>query len=234
MSSTNNNIPSEFICPVTKTLMNDPMVSRYGHSFERKAILEWLNGEGNTACPVTGKSLRPSNLVSNKKLRWKIRHWNGAESAIEDDATNFSIDFIGTVAIPPKKFFCQLTNEIMTSPMMTRDAVNYERQAILGLLDTVDICPVTGHSLCANGIVPNYKLQKEIEEWQQEDNNGGAAMKKIESSPCTDVQAMIATKKLGKKADNDVVANTIRSSSFARFLKKGKPSYITQKVAKTA
>jgi hypothetical protein len=62
--------------------------------------------------------------------------------------------------------------------MMTRDAVNYERQAILGLLDTVDICPVTGHSLCANGIVPSYKLKKENEEWQQEDNNGGAAMKK--------------------------------------------------------
>ena len=65
--------PDEFICPLTKHLMSVPVVSRYGIHFEKKAILEWLN-EGNNFCPVTGNPLRPSNLISDPTLQWKIQY----------------------------------------------------------------------------------------------------------------------------------------------------------------
>ena len=45
----------------------DPVVSRYGDSFERAAIFEWIE-EGNDHCPITGEPLRASCLVSNKKV----------------------------------------------------------------------------------------------------------------------------------------------------------------------
>jgi hypothetical protein len=66
--------PTEFICPLTKDIMSDPLVSRYGTHFERKAIIDWLE-KGNNFCPQTGNPLRPSYLISDKNLQWKIRYW---------------------------------------------------------------------------------------------------------------------------------------------------------------
>eukprot|EP00525_Craspedostauros_australis_P012221 CAMPEP_0198136292 /NCGR_PEP_ID=MMETSP1442-20131203/61038_1 /TAXON_ID= /ORGANISM="Craspedostauros australis, Strain CCMP3328" /LENGTH=355 /DNA_ID=CAMNT_0043797501 /DNA_START=185 /DNA_END=1252 /DNA_ORIENTATION=- len=64
-------IPKEFLCPLSNEIMTDPMMTRYGDHFERSHILAWLEG----GCPVTGRPLRPSNLVSNKTLKWKIEQW---------------------------------------------------------------------------------------------------------------------------------------------------------------
>ncbi|CAB9511221.1 Putative E3 ubiquitin-protein ligase LIN [Seminavis robusta] len=67
-------IPGDYICPLTLELMEDPLVSRYGHSFEREAILEWLN-LGNTECPLTKKPLTASGLIPNERLRARIVGW---------------------------------------------------------------------------------------------------------------------------------------------------------------
>ena len=49
-------IPEEFFCEMTKKIMRDPMVSRYGNHFEREAILKWIN-DGNHYCPVSGQGM---------------------------------------------------------------------------------------------------------------------------------------------------------------------------------
>lgn len=49
-------VPEEFLCELTKKIMRDPMVSRYGTHFERQAIMDHLN-EGNNYCPVTGNGM---------------------------------------------------------------------------------------------------------------------------------------------------------------------------------
>ena len=66
--------PSEFMCSLTMDIMNDPVVSRYGQSFEREAIIQWL-ARGNTTCPMTHRPLRLSDLITNHQLRAKIRRW---------------------------------------------------------------------------------------------------------------------------------------------------------------
>ena len=66
--------PTAFICPLTLEVMRDPVVSRYGQSYERSAILQWLV-EGNTSCPMTRQNLRMADLISNQPLRLKIRRW---------------------------------------------------------------------------------------------------------------------------------------------------------------
>ena len=35
-------VPSEFMCPITKQLMEDPVICSDGHSYERNAIEDWL------------------------------------------------------------------------------------------------------------------------------------------------------------------------------------------------
>jgi hypothetical protein len=92
MSPSNNstNIPSEFICPITKKVMRDPMMSKTGQNFERAAIVQWLN-LGMGTCPVTGQALTISNLVSNKTLQWKIQLWkksNGDLDSVKELSTS--------------------------------------------------------------------------------------------------------------------------------------------------
>ena len=53
---TKSEIPEEFFCEMTKKIMRDPMVSRYGNHFEREAILKWMN-DGNHYCPVSGQGM---------------------------------------------------------------------------------------------------------------------------------------------------------------------------------
>jgi hypothetical protein len=168
--------PKEFICPLTKELIVDPVVSRYGDNFERKAILTWLE-EGNEFCPVTGNPLRPSCLVSDKALEWKIRSWlhqHGQEAPEHEDDDFLLRGVAGTVAIAPKKYICPLTKQLMKDPMMCCYGENYEREAILKHIDEhSDTCPMTGKPLCPHNLAPNAALKHEIHEWREHNGDHG-------------------------------------------------------------
>jgi hypothetical protein len=70
-STSDLEIPDEFICPLTLELMHDPVMTRYGNSYERSAILKWV-GSGNPHCPLTRRPLHLFDLVTNHQLRFKI------------------------------------------------------------------------------------------------------------------------------------------------------------------
>eukprot|EP00934_Nitzschia_sp_Nitz4_P002314 Nitzschia sp. Nitz4//scaffold42_size132992//38047//38739//NITZ4_003387-RA/size132992-processed-gene-0.7-mRNA-1//1//CDS//3329551682//2314//frame0 len=172
--------PPEFICPLTKKLMSDPMMSRYGNHFERSAIMDWLN-KGNNYCPITGNPLRPSNLVSDKSLQWKIHYWakkNGHELEQVEEEEKSSVGFI---AVPPEKFICPLTNIVMKDPVCSRNGINFERKAILQWLDEKgDYCPVTNKPLRPAGLISNSKLKWEIEQWQLSTGDSADLMSELE------------------------------------------------------
>lgn len=165
--------PSEFLCPLSKTLMKEPMMSKDGINFEKNEILKWLN-QGNNVCPVTGNKLTPSCLVSNKALEKKIKIFMHEEvkEACDPDSTAL----LQFVSIMPEKYLCPLTRQVMTHPMTSRDGITFERDAILKWLDIVDVCPVTGNPLCPSKIIPNKKLELEIERWHQDHGDAIFAM----------------------------------------------------------
>ena len=66
--------PSNYRCPLTGTIMNDPVLSIHGTVFERRAILKWID-MGNSLCPMTGKPLGIKDLVSDKRLASVIAGW---------------------------------------------------------------------------------------------------------------------------------------------------------------
>ena len=65
--------PTRFVCPLTLCVMEDPVMTRSGLSFERSAILQWLSQ--NSTCPVTRLPMLPSMLAPNVSLGSHIRHW---------------------------------------------------------------------------------------------------------------------------------------------------------------
>jgi hypothetical protein len=165
-----NETPIEFICPISKKIMDDPMMSRHGQNFEREAILNWL-AEGNMHCPVTSNPLRASYLISNKMLKTKIRNWkvaNGEQAEIldEDDIDYLTKSFVGLMLVPPVEFVCSITKDVMDDPVMTRDGRSFERSAILMYIDEKVCCPLTGKTLLPSDLVPNGCLRKKICAWK--------------------------------------------------------------------
>ena len=63
-------VPDAFLCPITYEIMKDPVVAADGHSYERKAIEQWL--EKKSRSPMTGKPLASKVLTSNHILKSMI------------------------------------------------------------------------------------------------------------------------------------------------------------------
>lgn len=76
--------PYEYLCPLTLDVMDDPVMSKYGQSFERSEILEWLKA-GHGVCPLSRRPLSLQDLVTNHGLRMRISEWrreNGDENVV--------------------------------------------------------------------------------------------------------------------------------------------------------
>ena len=70
-------VPSEFICPITMEIMIHPVMTRYGHCFDRLAILTWMcsSDDAQCECPLTRKPLQMSDIINNHSLRERIQAW---------------------------------------------------------------------------------------------------------------------------------------------------------------
>jgi hypothetical protein len=94
--------PEEFLGPITYCIMQHPMMTRNGLTFEKRAILRWL--DRNDSCPITRAPLTPSGLVSNRNLQFKIMQWKAQHQHSEkqdyecDDnpATVYAPSFLDT------------------------------------------------------------------------------------------------------------------------------------------
>ena len=68
------NAPNDFVCPITKELMTDPVITADGHTYERSAIEETFVAM-NTKSPLTGKQLITCRLYPNITLRNLIHNY---------------------------------------------------------------------------------------------------------------------------------------------------------------
>lgn len=64
---------ANYTCPISFEIMVDPVVTKEGYSFERNAILKWL--ETHTTCPLSRFPLNASDLVPNKSLKQNIENY---------------------------------------------------------------------------------------------------------------------------------------------------------------
>ncbi|RLM66532.1 putative E3 ubiquitin-protein ligase LIN [Panicum miliaceum] len=68
-------VPSDFLCPLTRQIFRNPVTIETGQTFERHAIVQWLD-RGFRTCPVTGQELLSSSIPdTNRVLRRLINSW---------------------------------------------------------------------------------------------------------------------------------------------------------------
>jgi len=65
------NVPDKFICPFTLKWMHDSVMTRWGHNFERKALMQWM--AWNNHCSMTRKHLTLKDVIGNQALRSKSK-----------------------------------------------------------------------------------------------------------------------------------------------------------------
>jgi hypothetical protein len=71
--------PNEFVCPINLTLMSDPVIGPDGHSYERRAITQWLRT--NPHSPLTRQPMTIQSLQTNYSLRSAIERYNSAQNS---------------------------------------------------------------------------------------------------------------------------------------------------------
>eukprot|EP01122_Echinamoeba_exundans_P016516 TRINITY_DN8396_c0_g1_i1.p1 TRINITY_DN8396_c0_g1~~TRINITY_DN8396_c0_g1_i1.p1 ORF type:complete len:284 (+),score=54.47 TRINITY_DN8396_c0_g1_i1:366-1217(+) len=71
-----------YTCPITLEVIQDPVVSKYGHSFEKWAISEWI--EEHKCCPLTNQPLELAELFPNLHLK----------ACIASDIENYGLDVV--------------------------------------------------------------------------------------------------------------------------------------------
>jgi hypothetical protein len=64
---------SEFFDPISFELMEDAVVTCYGHSFSKNSLIQWL--ETHQTCPLTKQPLKKEDLKPNYTLRDIIAKW---------------------------------------------------------------------------------------------------------------------------------------------------------------
>ncbi len=65
-----SNIPEEFLCPITLTIMKDPIIMSDGQTYEREAIANHL--KISPLSPLTRKPLNMKDTTPNYALKSMI------------------------------------------------------------------------------------------------------------------------------------------------------------------
>ncbi|KAJ8350215.1 hypothetical protein SKAU_G00253450 [Synaphobranchus kaupii] len=70
--------PDEFVCPITREVMRDPVIAADGYSYEREAIQSWINSK-NRSSPMTNLPLQTTILTPNRTLKMAIGRWKSSQ-----------------------------------------------------------------------------------------------------------------------------------------------------------
>ncbi|XP_008402654.1 WD repeat, SAM and U-box domain-containing protein 1 [Poecilia reticulata] len=76
--SMSSGVPDEFLCPITRELMREPVIAADGYSYEREAIENWIHTK-NRSSPMTNLPLLTTLLTPNHTLKMAISRWKTSQ-----------------------------------------------------------------------------------------------------------------------------------------------------------
>lgn len=67
-----------FLCPISQTLMTDPVMTKYGHLYERDNLLPWVKKKGTD--PLTNQPLSEAEVFPAISVRNAIQEYKAKRS----------------------------------------------------------------------------------------------------------------------------------------------------------
>ena len=92
-----SSVPSEFLCPITQSIMLDPHIGSDGITYEKKAIIDWL--KTSSISPISRLPMNPNNLVPNRGLKNLIDDYK-AQHGIDDSQPASNVEDSKAEPIP--------------------------------------------------------------------------------------------------------------------------------------
>lgn len=81
--------PPEYLCPISLTVMQDPVVLCESEvTYERQNITTWMIEDERKTCPVSQKKIRSVVLIENASLKAAIANWQREQSRNPDFDVN--------------------------------------------------------------------------------------------------------------------------------------------------
>ena len=90
----NEVVPEYYVCPISRKIMEDPVVASDGHTYERQCILECF--EHDNTSPFTGKKFENKTLTRNNNLKSQINEFKGKQRIINRTTRNPVTSELGT------------------------------------------------------------------------------------------------------------------------------------------
>ena len=78
-------VPPDFVCPISQMVMEDPVMTEDGHTYERSCITEWLR-PGRMHSPMTSLLLSSRHVLPNHSLRNAIEQWRRHDGVRQREA----------------------------------------------------------------------------------------------------------------------------------------------------
>ncbi|XP_019723731.1 WD repeat, SAM and U-box domain-containing protein 1-like isoform X2 [Hippocampus comes] len=70
--------PDEFVCPIGREPMRDPVIAADGFSYERESNESWIRGKKRSS-PMTNLPLQTTLLTPNRALKMAISRWKWSQ-----------------------------------------------------------------------------------------------------------------------------------------------------------
>ncbi|XP_061925965.1 WD repeat, SAM and U-box domain-containing protein 1 isoform X2 [Entelurus aequoreus] len=70
-------VPDEFLCPITRELMREPVLAADGYSYEKESISMWIHSKQRSS-PMTNLPLLTTLLTPNHTLKMAIARWRSS------------------------------------------------------------------------------------------------------------------------------------------------------------
>lgn len=159
--------PDPFYCPLTQKVMQDPVVGADGDSFERSAVLERDSAGDALQQQLTHYPNRALKSLIEKEKQRMIEQgtvWGALRKAEASLRAGFQ-QMLDKSALPtsdyrplPDAYYCPITMDLLSRPTIDPDGYTYERQAILGWIQTKGSSPLTRNALSAEQLRDNNAL----------------------------------------------------------------------------
>ena len=75
-------------CPITNEVMRKPVIDRFGHIYEKSAIIRWLSSKNKS--PMTGKEMVDQTLIPVHSLKKFIASMKPENEAKDDSGAGSS------------------------------------------------------------------------------------------------------------------------------------------------
>lgn len=91
--------PEEFLCPITQELMDEPVVGKDGHTYERKAIQKWLQQHPlSPISPITREPMTEADLKPNFALKSMLDRYKKDNGIVTTNSGQIRFTNVSTVA----------------------------------------------------------------------------------------------------------------------------------------